>query len=51
LRLRTESAHGALDLNGTQSVRADPQLLGRLRAMPGVSDVAVQLQRPWGEPR
>ncbi|HEV2606715.1 MAG TPA: hypothetical protein VGT79_01915, partial [Xanthomonadaceae bacterium] len=47
LRLRTDAARGTLDLNGTQSVRADPQLLGRLRALPGVSEVALQLQRPW----
>jgi DNA polymerase-3 subunit alpha len=47
MRLRTEAARGTLDLNGTLSVRADPQLLGRLRALPGVSDVALQLQRPW----
>jgi len=47
VRLRTDAARGTLDLNGTQSVRADPQLLGRLRALPGVSEVALQLQRPW----
>ncbi|HTD28895.1 MAG TPA: DNA polymerase III subunit alpha, partial [Xanthomonadaceae bacterium] len=47
VRLSTDAARGTLDLNGTQSVRADPQLLGRLRALPGVSDVALQLQRPW----
>ncbi len=47
LRLRTATARGTLDLNGTQSVRADPQLLGRLRALPGVSDVQLALQRPW----
>ena len=52
LSLRTDAARGTLDLNGTQSVRADPQLLGRLRALPGVSEVALQLQRPWAsEPR
>ncbi len=47
LRLRTAAARGTLDLSGTQSVRADPQLLGRLRALPGVSDVVLQLHRPW----
>ncbi len=47
LRLRTSAARGTLDLNGSQSVRADPQLLGRLRAVPGVSEVQLALQRPW----
>jgi DNA polymerase-3 subunit alpha len=51
LSLRMDSSRGTLDLNGSQSVRADPQLLGRLRAMPGVSEVALQLNRPWGESR
>ena len=51
LSLRTETSRGTLDLNGGQSVRADPQLLGRLRALPGVSEVALQLARPWGESR
>ena len=52
LRLRTAGARGTLDLNGTQSVRADPQLLGLLRALQGVSEVALQLHRPWSsEPR
>ncbi len=46
LQLRTAAASGTLDLNGSQSVRADPQLLGRLRALPGVSDVQLALQRP-----
>jgi DNA polymerase-3 subunit alpha len=47
LSIRTATAHGTLDLNGSQSVRADPQLLGRLRALPGISDVQLALQRPW----
>ncbi|HEY2346472.1 MAG TPA: DNA polymerase III subunit alpha [Xanthomonadaceae bacterium] len=51
LRLRTPTASGTIDLNGTQSVRVEPQLLGKLRALPGVSEVAVQLQKPWnGQP-
>ncbi len=52
LSLRTGHSSGTLDLNGSQSVRADPQLLGRLRALPGVSEVTLQLQKPWsGEQR
>jgi DNA polymerase-3 subunit alpha len=51
VRLRTATASGILDLNGTQSVRAEPQLLGKLRALPGVSEVAVVLQKPWGDAR
>jgi DNA polymerase-3 subunit alpha len=52
LQLRTPTACGSLDLNGKQSIRADPHLLGLLRALPGVSEVALQLQKPWiGEAR
>ncbi|NZA28052.1 DNA polymerase III subunit alpha [Luteimonas sp. SJ-92] len=39
---------GSLDLNGGQSVRVDAELLGELRAQPGVQGVKVSLQRPWG---
>ncbi len=47
LRLEIVTGHsrGTLDLNGPQSVRADPELLGALRAMPGVSAVNLSLQR------
>ncbi|MDH5823396.1 DNA polymerase III subunit alpha [Luteimonas sp. RD2P54] len=41
-------AAGSLDLNGAQSVRVDAELLGQLRAQPGVRGVKVALQRPWG---
>ncbi len=47
MRLRTGTASGALDFIGAQAVRADPQLLGKLRAAPGVSEVAVRLEKPW----
>ena len=47
LRLRTDNASGALDLNGSQSVRSDPELLGRLRVLPGISEVQLHLRKPW----
>jgi DNA polymerase-3 subunit alpha len=47
LRLRTGNASGALDLIGSQSVRSDPELLGRLRVLPGISEVQLHLRRPW----
>jgi DNA polymerase-3 subunit alpha len=47
LRLRTDGASGTLDLNGTQSVRSDPELLGRLRVLPGISEVQLHLRKPW----
>ena len=46
LSLRTDASLGALDLIGSQYVRADPQLLGRLRALPGVSEVELQFNKP-----
>lgn len=47
LRLEIVTGHsrGTLDFNGAQSVRADPELLGALRAMPGISAVSLSLQR------
>ena len=47
LRLQTGNASGALDLIGSQSVRSDPELLGRLRVLPGISEVQLHLRKPW----
>ncbi|MFN3902237.1 DNA polymerase III subunit alpha [Rehaibacterium terrae] len=46
LELITPKARGALDLNGHSAVGADPELLGVLRALPGVSRVRLVLGRP-----
>jgi len=40
-------AAGSLDLNGTQSIRADADLASRLRATPGVRAVKLALSKPW----
>jgi DNA polymerase-3 subunit alpha len=40
-------AAGSLDLNGTQSIRIDPELPSRLRATPGVRAVKLALSKPW----
>ncbi|WP_206859639.1 DNA polymerase III subunit alpha [Lysobacter changpingensis] len=40
-------AAGSLDLNGTQSIRADAELPSRLRATPGVRAVKLALSKPW----
>jgi len=40
-------ARGSLDLNGTEGVRTEPELISQLRALPGVSQVTLQLHRPW----
>ena len=37
-----------LDLNGSNSVRVDVELVGMLKAMPGVKAVKLALGRPWG---
>ncbi|CTP84234.1 DNA polymerase III subunit alpha [Xanthomonas graminis] len=51
LDLLLQSEHGAvagmLDLNGSHSVRVDPQLLDTLRADPGVRAVKVKYSPPW----
>ncbi|WP_024890694.1 DNA polymerase III subunit alpha [Luteimonas huabeiensis] len=39
-------AAGTLDLNGTRSVRVEADLIGALRAQPGV-EVKLSLSRPW----
>ena len=45
--LLASGACGVIDLNGESSVRVDPDLLGQLRADPGVRAVRVALDRPW----
>jgi len=46
LELRLHRCRGALDANGSFGVRADPELIGQLRALPQVSDVKLSLARP-----
>ncbi|CAG4974819.1 DNA polymerase III subunit alpha [Novilysobacter luteus] len=41
-------AAGMLDLNGSSSVRVDAELVGTLKAVPGVKAVKLALGRPWG---
>ena len=41
-------AAGMLDLNGSHSVRVDAELVGVLKAVPGVKAVKLALGRPWG---
>src|SRR5690606_37182867 len=46
--LLPDGAAGTLDLNGSHSVRADADLIGSLRAQPGVRAVKVAMgSRPW----
>jgi len=46
--LLPHGAAGTLDLNGGHSVRADADLIGTLRAQPGVRTVKVAMgSRPW----
>ncbi len=45
--LTTGHARGRLDLNGKASVRSAPDLLARLRRLPGVSGISLALHRPW----
>ncbi|MBZ4040442.1 DNA polymerase III subunit alpha [Novilysobacter selenitireducens] len=47
LDLLRNGAAGMLDLNGTSSVRVDAELMGTLRAVPGVKAVKLALGRPW----
>ena len=46
LRMRLPGCCGELDIDGAQAVRIEPALLGKLRALPGVSEVEVSLKRP-----
>ncbi|MGY0632701.1 DNA polymerase III subunit alpha [Luteimonas sp. A478] len=45
--LLASGACGVIDLNGESSVRVETDLLGQLRADPGVRAVRVALDRPW----
>jgi DNA polymerase III subunit alpha len=47
LSLTTSAGSGVLDLNGRFGVRAEPELLGALRALPGVREVSLSLTKPW----
>ncbi len=47
LDLLRDGAAGTLDLNGAQSVRIDADLVGTLRAQPGVRAVKLALNKPW----
>ncbi len=43
----TADSRGVVELNGANSVRTDADLLNQLRALPGISRVALALHRPW----
>src|SRR5690554_625490 len=45
--LLASGSRGAVDLNGESGVRVDADLLGLLRADPGVRSVRVALEKPW----
>jgi DNA polymerase-3 subunit alpha len=47
LDLITAGSRGVVELNGAHSLRTDADLLTTLRALPGVSGVALALHRPW----
>jgi len=47
MELRTGNSQGTLDLNGPNSVRSEPELISSLRALPGISNVALTLHKPW----
>ena len=47
--LLRDGATGTLDLNGSQGVRAAPDLVAALRQQPGVEAVALTLARPWAQ--
>jgi DNA polymerase-3 subunit alpha len=47
LSLITASASGVIELGGRHAVRAEPELLGALRALPGVQEVSLSLAKPW----
>ncbi|MGJ7903377.1 DNA polymerase III subunit alpha [Lysobacter sp. 1R34A] len=49
LDLLRDGAAGMLDLNGAQSVRVDADLVGILRAQPGVKAVKLTLSKPWAQ--
>ena len=43
----TAGSRGVLELNAGNCVRTEAELLSQLRALPGVSQVALSLHRPW----
>jgi len=47
LDLLRDGAAGMLDLNGAQAVRIDADLVGALKAQPGVRAVKLSLSKPW----
>lgn len=47
MELRTPTTQGTLDLNGPNSVRSEPELISSLRALPGITSVALTLHKPW----
>jgi DNA polymerase-3 subunit alpha len=47
LEAATATGVGRLAINGGRGLRVDATLPGRLRSLPGVSAVSVQLARPW----
>lgn len=47
MELRTITSQGTLDLNGPNSVRSEPELISSLRALPGITSVALTLHKPW----
>ncbi len=49
LDLLTRGSRGTVDINGSQGVRTDPELISQLRALPGVSQVSLALHRPWAQ--
>ena len=47
LDLLRDGVAGTIDLNGEQAVRVDADLVGTLRAQPGVRAVKLSLTKPW----
>ena len=47
--LLRDGAAGTLDLNGSQGVRAAPDLIAALRQQPGVEKVHLQVAKPWAQ--
>ncbi|WP_159744362.1 DNA polymerase III subunit alpha [Luteimonas cellulosilyticus] len=47
LDLLLDGTAGTLDVNGSQSIRADADLPGSLRAQPGVRVARLDMSKPW----
>ncbi len=47
LDLLLDGTAGTLDVNGTQSIRADADLVGSLRAQAGVRIARLDMSKPW----